>query len=564
MRFARLLIAVFLPLLSFSNPLCGAPLGAWYAYVTNQTSDNVTPILLAPNTGTPLTSIPLTGTVTTAPVAITISPDGNIAYVVENGGAGIIGNLAVINTLTNTLITTIPIGSDPISIAVSADGLIGYVPNLDTSQVTPIDLSVPTAPVAGTPITIPGSVPIDVAVAPNGLTIYVVDAAGQVFPVDVTTNPATVGTPIPLGVGTLPLSIAITPNGTRAYVVNSGTSTVSVIDLTNQTVLTTIPITSFASFIAINSTGTRAYVTSTAGTNQSFLTAIDIATNTIVGGAAIPGTTVISGIALTPDGRTAYLTNFGTENDGTTVIPVDISTDNLLPAPAISLVPVGGIAPSSIAITPDQAPIAFFTTTIATLGSPTLFDASASFSPVGTIVSYAWDFGDGTTLVTSDPAVSHTYTAPGEYLVILVVTNSAGTSTFQTFTGHVVSNNGGISAIFARVVFILAPPTPTPTILPIFPPTELKGFQRSNKFATQTEFVNIITWKAPCTGATPVAYRIYRNPELTKLAAIINPDKRLRFKDHNRKEGRTYTYFIVSLDELGNQSVAACVTVPPK
>ncbi len=89
------------------------------------------------------------------------------------------------------------------------------------------------------------------------------------------------------------------------------------------------------------------------------------------------------------------------------------------------------------------------------------------------------------------------------------------------------------------------------------PPTHLRGRQVANKFVSSTDLVNIINWSPPDGGAPPVAYRIYREPQLTKLAAIISADGKLQFKDHNRKKGRTYRYFIVSVDAEGNQSEPA-------
>jgi chitodextrinase len=53
-----------------------------------------------------------------------------------------------------------------------------------------------------------------------------------------------------------------------------------------------------------------------------------------------------------------------------------------------------------------------------------VFDASGSFDPDGTIVSYVWDFGDGITGVGA--VVVHTYETPGEYTVTLTVTDNAG------------------------------------------------------------------------------------------------------------------------------------------
>lgn len=52
------------------------------------------------------------------------------------------------------------------------------------------------------------------------------------------------------------------------------------------------------------------------------------------------------------------------------------------------------------------------------------FDASPSASPNGIIVSYDWDFGDGTTA--SGKTVDHTFTEKGIYRVTLTVTDSDG------------------------------------------------------------------------------------------------------------------------------------------
>lgn len=60
------------------------------------------------------------------------------------------------------------------------------------------------------------------------------------------------------------------------------------------------------------------------------------------------------------------------------------------------------------------------------------FDGSASHSPNGAIVSYKWDFDDGTT--GSGAVVEHTFTEKGVYSVTLTVTDSAGKSGSRTKT----------------------------------------------------------------------------------------------------------------------------------
>jgi len=52
------------------------------------------------------------------------------------------------------------------------------------------------------------------------------------------------------------------------------------------------------------------------------------------------------------------------------------------------------------------------------------FDASASNDPDGSIVSYFWDFGDGTT--GSGVAPTHDYSGPGSFNVTLIVTDNQG------------------------------------------------------------------------------------------------------------------------------------------
>jgi PKD repeat protein len=70
-------------------------------------------------------------------------------------------------------------------------------------------------------------------------------------------------------------------------------------------------------------------------------------------------------------------------------------------------------------------------------GAPVAFKVFDSSDPTSTITAYTWNFGDGA--VASGTAASHTYAAPGSYLVILTVTDSRGetgaTSTVVTVDG---------------------------------------------------------------------------------------------------------------------------------
>ncbi len=65
-------------------------------------------------------------------------------------------------------------------------------------------------------------------------------------------------------------------------------------------------------------------------------------------------------------------------------------------------------------------------------GSPATLSGAASSDADGTIVAYAWSFGDGTTA--SGPTATKTWSAPGTYVVTLTVTDDMGATGTDTAT----------------------------------------------------------------------------------------------------------------------------------
>lgn len=78
----------------------------------------------------------------------------------------------------------------------------------------------------------------------------------------------------------------------------------------------------------------------------------------------------------------------------------------------------------------NRAPVATFTADVS--GLNVVLDASGSSDPDGSIVSYAWDFGDGA--IDSGVQSNHSYEFGGEYSVTLIVTDNQGAQTFATQT----------------------------------------------------------------------------------------------------------------------------------
>jgi PKD repeat protein len=60
------------------------------------------------------------------------------------------------------------------------------------------------------------------------------------------------------------------------------------------------------------------------------------------------------------------------------------------------------------------------------------FSSSGSYDPDGPLAGYAWDFGDGSPVVT-EASPAHVYTDPGNHIAVLTVTDGQG----QTATAQI-------------------------------------------------------------------------------------------------------------------------------
>ncbi len=109
--------------------------------------------------------------------------------------------------------------------------------------------------------------------------------------------------------------------------------------------------------------------------------------------------------------------------------PVDQLTYNILSEMgAKAVTPAEDIVPDT---TPPNPPRPSFTATPTSvyIGQNVSFDASASSDPSGTITDYKWDLDNSGKFATdtgSTPTLTHAFTTPGTYNVILKVTDSKG------------------------------------------------------------------------------------------------------------------------------------------
>jgi YVTN family beta-propeller protein len=300
--------------------------------------------------------------------------------------------LAVLDTSTNLVVATIPIGGLSYPFGITPDQTHIYV--AVGSAVDVIDTA--TNSLVGT-ITGVGPEANSVTIAPNGLFGYVANGSTSADSVSVfstTTNRvvATVPTGFPVG------NVSVTPNGAFAYASGTG-STIAVINTSTNTVESTfsipVPPGGFNGNSApvFNSSGSLGYVAQdVASVTPGTVTVISIPSNTTV--ATIQVGTQPEDIVITPDGTYAYVSNRGSS----TVSVIDTSNNAV-----IATVPVG-IQPNSIAITPDGA-FAY----VANLTSNTLSVIQTSTNSVVATIPITAPFGS---VIPTAPPTSQSITQP--------------------------------------------------------------------------------------------------------------------------------------------------------
>jgi DNA-binding beta-propeller fold protein YncE len=309
-----------------------------------------------------------------SPQAVAVTPDGRSVYVVSVGpvpppqpglGGSVSEYRADPSTGALTPAGSVPAGGFAQAIAVAPDGRNAYVANADAT-VSQYAIAATGALAPLTPATVPSAgFGGGVAVTPDGRSAYVTALGGGVSQYDV--DPATGAlSPKPAGPVPTPLGlrgVAVSRDGRSAYVAAQNADEVLQYDIDPVTgalspkarpaVATPDPFE-----IAVSPDGRSAYVTNFAtGRPTDTVSQFDVDPLT---GALSPKTPASvaagsrpSGIAVTADGTSAYVADVSAPVSGVSQYSIDPATGRLTPkSPAIV---AAGVEPVDVAVTPAPA-----------------------------------------------------------------------------------------------------------------------------------------------------------------------------------------------------------------
>ena len=301
-----------------------------------------------------------------------LTPDARFLYIANRGTSDHPGNtVSVIETATNAVAATVTLtaGSGPNRIAITPNGAFAYVLGQYSGTITVLDtakvLTDPSNAIVKT-IEISGAkVGFAAVISPNGKFAYVGACA---TPCDFSSSPTFFMAVVDTSTNTIRTTVqgalpgSITPNGEFAYGSSPFNDTVVVTDTAkalsdpSHAVSATIQVGSFPYAVALTPDGRFAYAPncgefclSDEPSSVSTVSVIDTATNTVAATVPLPPTSSPTGVAITPDGKFAYVPN-GWSNS---VAVIDTTKAVADPGHAVvATIPVAGPRPETIAISP--------------------------------------------------------------------------------------------------------------------------------------------------------------------------------------------------------------------
>ena len=348
--------------------ITATPASSGFAYIVN--GNNNTASILNTVTHTVVSTFNVTaaqGVQQNEYNAVTLNADGSRLYIAADE-ASPANTISVLNTSTNSLISTLNVIAFPSGIVFSPDGSLFYVACTgpffhgvlyvfkasDNTLINQIDLNIS---------------PYSIALSPDGSRLYFTDPFGYIIVLDALNFTQLAS----LQYANRPIAVAVSPDGKRFYVSDEFKNNVLVINSATLEIISTVPVGRMPQNIIVSPDGSKIFVVNTTSSNVSV---IDGFTNKVISTIDV-GASPLGG-SLSPDGNQLYVENSGSQS---------VSVINTSDYSIITTVPVGNFPDSfgnfiSAGIGCSSKPITFTITV-----NPTLPPVITTSTITGTISS---------------------------------------------------------------------------------------------------------------------------------------------------------------------------------
>jgi YVTN family beta-propeller protein len=386
-----------------------------YAYIANYNANTVSVI------NTTLNTVVATIPVGTNPHGVAVSPNNQFVYVANHGS----NTVSVIDAATNTILTTIPVSPNPFKLAFSPTGAFLYVSNEGGGGWVSVIETVSHAVVES--FNIAGA--RGIAAYLDDSHVYIVNDGwnGTISMLNRDANliqSIWLGAPSGDNDAIGPYDLVSHPNRNLIYVSAYLENAVYIVDATTNLPIGSIPMGIQPLGLSLNANGSRLYVTNYQSNNVSVLNTV---TNTVV--STIPVGLNPHGISVSADGRYIYVVNEGSNN----VSVIDTATYTVVSTIAVGIKPAslgnfiranrstceGSSTTFSITIQPlPNATISNATPTTFCQGGNVVLNANA-----GNGLSYQWN-QNGNAIAANANAAMFTATNTGSYTVVVTDANA--------------------------------------------------------------------------------------------------------------------------------------------
>ena len=314
--------------------------------VTNYLDSSVTEITAATNRASAAIALPGT------PSHVVFGPNPRFAYISNSyyeTNAFQTGRLSILDTVTDSILssilipTTYVVGSEPGGIAITPDGRTAYVGNSFGGHVAEVDLQ--NGQILAS-IAVSNFSADDLVITADGRDVYLIGDGGT-YVIATGSNSVTTLPGPPYGA---PRDLALSPDGQQLYMAipsgdetDSPTDYVQALDTASNIAEPQIPLSTEPSAVAITPDGRRAYVTNAVGNTVHI---VDTSTLSLID-TVIVGYSPLA-VAITPDGRAAYVTVSRSAPNGRGALAIiDTATDTVSTTFSI------GDDPNNVLMSPD-------------------------------------------------------------------------------------------------------------------------------------------------------------------------------------------------------------------